>query len=175
MGPKPENLSGQKFHMLTALSKVDKTTRFGTRWLCRCDCGIEKTVMAHNLKCGNTVSCGCHRRSRRFSIHKHGHAKDGQASREYTAWAHAKTRCSNPNDKKWKDYGGRGITMCKEWRESFSAFLSYMGECPPRLTLDRYPNNNGNYEPGNCRWASVHDQNLNRRRLPRSAANSLQT
>jgi hypothetical protein len=93
---------------------------------------------------------------------KHGNARVGKLSTTYRVWAGAKARCFIPTGKSFKNYGGRGITMCEEWRNSFDAFLRDMGERPKGLSLDRI-NNDGNYEPGNCRWATRYEQTHNRR------------
>jgi hypothetical protein len=93
----------------------------------------------------------------------HGHASQ-KLSGTYSSWKAMKARCLNPNGKQWADYGGRGITICERWIHSFENFLADMGERPPGKTLDRYPNNDGNYEPGNCRWASGRQQQMNRRK-----------
>lgn len=131
------------------------------RVYCLCDCGQETLVYCASLRTGNTKSCGCLRGEThgQSNFWKKGGRKE---SKEYKAWCHAKSRCSNPNYPKFEHYGGRGITMCQEWRDSFLAFFTYMGKCPKGLTLDRI-DNEGNYEPGNCQWATRSQQNKNRR------------
>jgi len=95
---------------------------------------------------------------------KHGHTLNRGASSEYSSWANMITRCTNPNFKDWKYYGGRGITVCEEWRNSFAAFLRDMGPKPKGTSVDRFPNNTGNYEPGNCRWATPFEQQHNKQK-----------
>lgn len=92
-----------------------------------------------------------------------GHTSGGRKTRTYIAWRNMISRCTNPKYAQFSDYGGRGITVCSRWRSSFGCFLEDMGICAPGLSLDRYPNNNGNYEPGNCRWATRNEQAQNTR------------
>lgn len=137
------------------------------RCLCMCDCGETAIVRDVCLRNGTTQSCGCLRRERTSLTYKtHGHTAEKQTTRTYHAWATMKKRCSNPACKKFPRYGGRGIKVCEQWQNSFQTFLSDMGECPPGLSIDRV-NNDGNYEPGNCRWATRKEQarntNSNRR------------
>jgi hypothetical protein len=151
------DLTGKKFGRFTVIKRT-ATEKKHWRWLCRCDCGTEKIVDAGHLKSSHSISCGCYKKERST---KHGHA--GRETSEYMAWKHAKDRCFNPNDKAYKNYGARGITMCAEWRDSFAAFFADVGLRPSGLSLDRFPNNNGNYEPGNVRWATRSEQNRNQR------------
>jgi hypothetical protein len=142
------------------------------RWLCRCDCeaGTEKIIQASALRSGATRSCGCfakERSSERFTTH-------GQSlplTKLYRAWRGMKSRCTDPNRKEWKNYGGIGVTFTPAWEE-FSVFaadiLAAIGEPPtPKHSLDRYPNPAGNYEIGNVRWALPTEQANNKRRSHR--------
>ncbi len=125
----------------------------------RCDCGSSVTVRFESLRSGNTKSCGC-RRLRGDLRRTHGHSKHLP---EYFIWKGMRQRCSNPRNQKFKDYGARGISVCERW-DSFEAFLSDMGRRPsPGHSIDR-KNNDGNYEPGNCRWATAKEQAANTRR-----------
>lgn len=96
-----------------------------------------------------------------IAVTTHGHSRIG--SRAYRSWMKMRRRCNDPKDGRWKDYGGRGISVCKEWNEDFVIFLADMGYPPKGTTLDRYPNKDGNYEPGNCRWATPKQQQNNMR------------
>lgn len=120
----------------------------------RCDCGNEKTVRVDYMKAGRTLSCGC-LRAEMLSKRRTTHGMT--ESREYRAWRKMKERCYLPNTLNFNRWGGRGITVCEKWRNSFEAFLADMGPCPDRGTLDRI-NVDGNYEPGNCRWITHKEQ-----------------
>lgn len=159
------DLIGKCFGRLIVVSRAGSLHR-SILFNCKCKCGKTTTVTSSRLRTGNTRSCGCLRHEQIIKLNfKHG----GTKTREYAAWHQAKTRCFNPRYHQFEHYGGRGITMCEEWRNSFTTFLSDMGKAPKGdgqhgyLELDRYPNKNGNYEPGNCRWATRTEQIRNRR------------
>lgn len=149
---------GDLFGNWTLLKKSSNAT-----WLCRCKCGVEKLVRQDSLATGTSKSCGCESgvlASKKLK--KHGHATG--YSPEYRAWHHMRERCYNKNDKRYDDYGGRGIVVCDRWMESFENFLADMGLRPSKeYSLDRFPNNDGNYEPSNCRWATRLQQMNGRR------------
>ena len=163
-------LSGQRVFRWTLVAIAPPLTsrsgRLRRRWLCRCECGGEKLVLEQNLrhalrfKTGGSRSCGCLIIERAT---KHGNNGAGGPTSEYMAWIGAKKRCTNPGNPSYRHYGQRGIRMCPEWVENFEAFLRDMGPKPHSdYSLDRI-NPNGNYEPGNCRWASSSVQARNKR------------
>jgi hypothetical protein len=134
------------------------------RVVCRCECGRVVTVGLSDIRNGNTASCGCLARERiAQSTRRHGHSPMGHSTGTYNSWASAKQRCTNPKHPAYKRYGGRGITMCDRWLESFDNFLADMGARPDGLTLDRR-DNEGSYSPDNCRWATDGEQSRNTRR-----------
>lgn len=155
---KQKNAPGQKFAMLT-LERRHERKRGGHTWVARCDCGDRLVAAVRDIRSGHTKSCGC-ASSRWKADGKRTHGREGTS--EYRTWSHMKGRCYTPTDAKFQHYGGRGITVCERWLNSFENFLSDMGERPPGLTLDRI-DTNGNYEPGNCRWATPLVQSRNRR------------
>ena len=125
-------------------------------WLVKCDCGTEQIACLPNLK--KSTSCGC---IHAYVVETHGHSKNRKPSKVYSIWDAMRQRCSNPKTINFKYYGGRGITVCDRWHV-FENFLADMGEPLQGLSLDRI-DNNGNYEPGNCRWTTRLIQNRNKR------------
>lgn len=157
------NLAGKRFGRLTALSLSENRPCKKTAWNCTCLCGNHVTVLSNNLIRGLTSSCGCLQSElsskRQLS---HGHTQN-RISPEYRAWYHMIERCYNPKDSAFKYYGGRGITVCASWRQKFENFLMDLGLRPAGMSLDR-KEVNGNYDPGNCRWATKEEQVNNTRR-----------
>lgn len=156
--PKALELTGRKFNMLTVIKRVENTNGGCSQWLCMCDCGETVKVAASHLKNGHTKSCNCLQKIKASGANKtHGHHGTGI----YNSWASMLQRCNNPNTIEYKYYGGRGITVCARWAK-FENFLKDMGVRPVGLALDRI-NNNGNYEPNNCRWTTQQEQVRNSR------------
>lgn len=132
--------------------------------ICICDCGSTVTVKQSSLKTGNTRSCGCQGSRTTFAqrIRRHGLTAGGRTTCELAAFYRAVQRCENPNDKKYPRYGGRGITVHEEWRRRPELFVLYVGPRPSaRYSLHRI-DNDGNYEPGNVKWATTQEQNRSR-------------
>jgi len=145
----PKKLSGVRFGKLVA----DHYAGDG-KWFCRCDCGQTTTVITTNLTKGNTTSCGC-----RF---RETHVKHGMSNTQvYRAWVQMVRRCENPKDPAFHNYGGRGIKVCERWHD-FMLFITDMGARPAGFQIDR-ENNDGNYEPGNCRWVTYKINRNNQR------------
>ena len=147
------NLIGQRFGRWTVQS------RDGGGWACLCDCGTVKTVGGYQLRNGKSLSCGCLANELKT---RHGHARKRNRSTTYQAWYSMIQRTTNPRTKQFEDYGGRGITVCDEWRD-FAVFLADMGERPAGLLLDRIDNDRG-YSKDNCRWTTRAEQQTNQRR-----------
>ncbi len=172
-GPAPgsqslNDLIGKRFGRLRVIRLVGRTAHGQALWECFCDCGSVKNIARCDLKNGFTRSCGCLAaetlaKASEAAV-KHGATRKGKELPEYRTWSGIITRCENPKSRAWKLYGGAGVTICKRWRSDFAAFFVDMGPRPSsKHSIDRHPDPNGNYEPGNCRWATPREQALNLR------------
>lgn len=160
--------TGNRHGRLVVLREAGRQHR-EVMWVCRCDCGAEVTVRGAQMRHGKSASCGCLRAIRASATHGTHRLKQ---TPEYKTWCGIKNRCKHPYMKSYKYYGGRGIRMCDRWANSFEAFLADMGTKPtPQHSIDRIDNDKG-YEPGNCRWATAHEQVMNRRITSRANADA---
>lgn len=167
--PQRKDIANKKFGRLTALYVVPNNS-YHTRWHCICDCGNTKDVLQQNLVNGHVRSCGCflsERNRERITDYNRTIGKESHGetkTRLYHIWVGIKTRCFYPNHDAYKNYGGRGVTMCEEWKNSFVSFKSWAIEngYSDNLTIDRI-NVDGNYCPENCRWVSMSFQEFNKR------------
>ena len=160
------DLTGKTFARVRVLSQAE-TRNSSIHWNCVCECGREFVTSGASLRSGRTKSCGCYvlevLKTNKLS---HGHIVGGKPSPTYNSWLAMKKRCLNPNQKGYNHYGGRGVVIHTEWITSFAQFLADMGDRPAGMTLDRI-DCNGNYEPTNCKWSTISEQNANQRRWKR--------
>lgn len=175
----PIDMKGQRCGRLSVVARAANTKSGKARWECLCDCGKTVIVTGVDLRSGHTTSCGCFHSERSSNIlrsialgrtgnknnaYRHGATK----TKLYSVWSQMIQRCTNPNHKRYSDWGGRGITVCDEWKNDFAVFNDWAKESgySDGLTLDRIDNDKG-YCPENCRWATIAEQNRNKRKYRR--------
>ena len=164
-GRKTIDITGEKFGRLTAIGIYDATPNKHTKWVFSCECGAKIVARLDNVRNGNTASCGCFQKEIIASVGEKSRTTHGLSrTPEYVAWRDAKQRCYSQRNKRYKDYGARGIVMCERWLHGFEYFYLDMGKRPSENhSLDR-KNNDGPYNPDNCRWATLTEQANNKQR-----------
>lgn len=160
-------MTGLRYGELLIISFSHLDEKKNAHWVARCSCGVEKSVNGYDVRAGKILSCG-HLKKAAGGKHQlmHGQARRGIQTREYRTWRNMINRCYDPKNNHYQNYGGRGISVCAEWRHDFSTFFHDMGEKPLGLSIDRI-DVHGNYEPSNCRWATNHEQAMNTTRSKR--------
>ena len=170
--PKKKDLVGNRYGRLVVVEETERPSKYVRQFRCLCDCSNETLVRYANITSGNTTSCGCEQKRRAAEANtKHGYSSQRRRGvrrgYQYRAWESAKQRCFNPSNKKYPQYGGRGITMHEPWVNNSTAFIKWMNETlgprPEGHSLDRI-NVHGNYEPNNLRWADASTQVSNQQR-----------
>jgi len=160
-GREATELTGKVFNKLTVINRAGSNKFKKALWLCQCECGKESTIIGSALIKGTTTSCGCVKKAGQYNV-IHGHKRVGNTSKAYSVWSNMKSRCSNPILSQYKNYGGRGITVCERWN-NFESFLEDMGEPEGGLQIDRIDNDKG-YSKDNCRWTTRSVNTRNSRR-----------
>lgn len=159
-----EDLKGKVFGRLTVICMDEEKGTRRRHWVCECDCGNTKSIRADALKNGNTLSCGCLKKEQDNMNLTKNHSHKMSDTVLYSRWTGMKDRCYNPSNPRYQDYGGRGIEVCEEWKFDFSSFMkwAFANGYEESLQIDRV-DNDGDYEPSNCKWSNSKEQSNNRR------------